>query len=101
MYNKLLAPFTCAFLCLGHARAADLLLYVPFDSDARAAVARGKPEPKIAGKLVLRDGLVGKAAVLVSSPDVIQQIRGSNEGRSHGPVRSAAHAQAEGLHKHY
>ena len=54
----------CSLLCFGDAFGTDVLLYVPFDRDALAAVARGKPEPTTQGKLVLRDGLVGRAALL-------------------------------------
>ena len=41
-----------------------MLLYAGFDADARAAVARGRADPHIRGKLVLQPGLVGQAAVL-------------------------------------
>jgi len=56
--------FCLCLLLAGPAWADDVLLYLPFDHDARPAKARGSAEPKVSGKVVLEDGLCGKAMVL-------------------------------------
>ncbi|NOZ23980.1 MAG: LamG domain-containing protein, partial [Planctomycetes bacterium] len=60
MRRHILLFVFCLFLSCPVA-ADDVMLYLPFDADATPARARGNPEPKVSGKVVLRDGLVGKA----------------------------------------